>query len=60
MALRNGVPVGVTWKGFCDAMRVLGVKDDDRIACIEFGVRQGAMGRIIREDAPDGIEIRER
>ena len=56
--LRHGVQTGLTWGGFKAAMFVLGVNDEDHLASIEFGVTTGT-GRICRDDAPDGIEIRE-
>ena len=56
--LRRGVQTGLTWAGFKTAMTALGVRDEDHVASIEFGVTAGT-GRICRDDAPDGIEIRE-
>ncbi len=50
---------GVTWRSVKDALAELGVEDDDVIASIEIGVRQFGPGRLVRDDAPDGIEIRE-
>lgn len=58
--IRDGVPVGVTWASFKAAMTILGVEDEDRIASIEFGCKQFGSGRIVRDDAIDGIEVRER
>lgn len=61
LALQDGVPVGVSWGAFKAAMTILGVKDDDRIASIEYGTSHfGGEGRIVRDDASDGIEIREK
>jgi hypothetical protein len=59
LSLRHGVPTGNTWGAIKAAMTVLGVRDDDRIASIEYGVMQFGSGRIVRDDAPDGIEIKE-
>ena len=59
LALREGVPVGNTWASFKAAMAVLGVTDADRVASIEFGVSQLGTSRIVRDDEPDGIVIRE-
>lgn len=56
---QDGVPFGLTWGSIKAAMTVLGVKDDDRIASIEIGVMQAGGGRMVREDAVDGIEVRE-
>ena len=58
---RDGVAtVGQTWASFKAAVeRGLLVRDDDALASIEYGVRQGGSGRLVRDDAPDGIEIRE-
>lgn len=58
--VRNGVPAGVTWGQFKAAMTVLGVQDEDRIASIEYGCKQYGTGSIVRDDAPDGIEVREK
>ena len=59
LELRHGsVHAGLTWAGFKAAMERLGVTDEDHLASIEFGVTAGT-GRICRDDAPDGIEIRE-
>ena len=61
LALREGVPFGTTWGTFKAAMTLLGVHDDDRIASIEMGTSRFVVGtRLVRDDAPDGIEIRER
>ena len=58
--VQHGVPVGVTWRAFKAAMTILGVTDEDRIASIEYGCSHfGGAGRIVRDDAPDWIEIRE-
>ena len=58
--LRGGsVQAGMTWGTFKAAVKALGVADADRIASIEFGCKQYGSGRIVRDDAPDGIEIRE-
>ena len=57
---RHGsVHTGLTWADFKTAMTALGVTDEDHVASIEFGVTAGT-GRICRDDAPDGIEIREK
>lgn len=59
LALREGVPYGVTWGDFKAAMTLLGVKDDDRLASIDVGNSQlNTYSRIMRDDAPDGVEIR--
>lgn len=55
---QRGVPAGLTWGEFQAAMKLLGVKDDERIASIDYGNCNGT-GRLMRDDAPDGIEIRE-
>lgn len=61
LAARTGVSAGVTWGEFKWAMARLGVRDDDRIASIEYGCsRLGGGGVIVRDDADDGIEIREK
>ncbi len=60
LAIRDGVPAGLCWGDFKAAMTLLGVGDEDRVASIEFGCKQLGTGRIVRDDAPDGIEIRER
>lgn len=57
--VREGVPTGLTWGDFKAAMHTLEVEDGDRLASIEFGCKQCGSGRIVRDDAPDGIEIRE-
>ena len=60
LAARTGVSAGVTWGSFKWAMATLGVRDDDRIASIEYGCSQfGGNGIIVRDDADDGVEIRE-
>ena len=56
----DGVPAGLTWGQFKAAMTLLGVADDDRVASIEYGCAQCGTGKLVRDDAPDGIEIRER
>jgi hypothetical protein len=56
--LQRGVPCGLTWGDFKAAMQLLGVKDDERIASIDYGCGTGT-GRLIRDDAPDGVEVRE-
>lgn len=59
LARRQGVPFGVTWGAFKAAMTLLGVTDDDRIASIEVGTSQCQVDtKLVRDDAPDGIEIR--
>lgn len=58
--LRNGVPAGLTWGDFQAAMKLLGVKDTDRLASVEYGCGQFGSGCITRDDANDGIEIREK
>ena len=55
-----GVQAGTTWGSFKRAMAQLGVDDDDRLASVEFGCKQGGSGHLLRDDAVDGIEIRER
>lgn len=50
---------GLTWGMFKVAMRELGIQDSDRVASIEYGVKFGGSGHILREDASDGIEVRE-
>jgi len=55
----QGVPAGLTWGQFKAAMVLLDVKDSDRLASIEYGCAQTGTGRVVRDDAPDGIEIRE-
>lgn len=55
---QRGVPCGLTWGDFQAAMRLLGIRDDDRIASIDYGCGTGT-GRLLRDDATDGIEIRE-
>ncbi len=50
---------GVTWGSVKAAIAGLGVEDDDVIAAIEIGVMQAGSGRLVRDDEPDGIEIRE-
>ena len=60
LTARTGVSAGTTWGSFRWAMAVLGVRDDDRIASIEYGCsRLGGNGIIVRDDADDGVEIRE-
>lgn len=59
LALREGVPYGLTWGDLKHALELLGVTDGDRIASIELGCKSCGSGRIVRDDAPDGIEIRE-
>lgn len=49
---------GLTWGQFQQAMRELGIQDGDRVASIEYGIRFGS-GHLVREDAADGIEVRE-
>lgn len=57
---RNGVACGLTWGAFKQAMAQLGVTDDDLLASIEYGTSHlGGNGRIYRDDAVDGVEIRE-
>lgn len=56
---QDGISAGLTWREFQAAMTLLGVGPEDRIASIEFGCTQFGTGRLMREDAPDGIEIRE-
>lgn len=55
---QRGVPCGLTWGDFKAAMVLLGVQDEDRIASIDYGCSSGT-GRLLRDDAPDGIEVRE-
>lgn len=55
---QRGVPCGLTWGEFQAAMKLLGVQDSDRLASIDYGCGTGT-GRLLREDAGDGIEIRE-
>lgn len=60
LAARTGVQAGVTWGSFKWAMAQLGVRDTDTLASIEYGCSQfGGNGVIVRDDAADGIEIRE-
>ena len=59
MHVREGVPVGNTWGAFKAAMLILGVQDEDRIASLEYGISVFGLGRIQREDAAEGVEIRE-
>jgi hypothetical protein len=60
LAARTGVSAGTTWGSFKWAMAVLGVRDDDTLASIDYGTaRLGGNGTIVREDADDGIEIKE-
>ena len=59
LVLQEGVPAGVTWGAFKAAMDTLGVDDADFLASIEYGCKQYGSGRIVRDDAPFGIEIRE-
>ena len=52
--------VGLTWASFKAAVEEgLCVRDDDTLASIEYGVRKAGVGRLVRDDAADGIEIRE-
>ena len=55
----RGVSAGLTWGDFQSAMAQLGVQATDGLASIDYGCGSGGTGRIVREDAPDGIEIRE-
>ena len=57
---RAGVPAGLTWRDFKAAMARLEVEDEDRIAMIDYGTHALNGGRLVRDDAPDGIEIRGR
>lgn len=60
LAAHEGVACGLTWGSFKWAMAQLGVRDDDALASIEYGVsRLGGNGKLYRDDAEDGIEIRE-
>lgn len=52
-------PVGSTWGSFKSAVEALGVRDDDTLACIEYGVRYAGSSYIVRDEDEDGIEVRE-
>lgn len=56
---RMGVPAGLTWGDFKEAMRHLGVSDDMPMASIEYGVSRYGNGRLTIDTASDGVEIRE-
>lgn len=56
---RSGVPAGLTFGDFISAMRQLGVTDATPLASIEYGCGQFGNGRLTRDDASDGVEIRE-
>ena len=61
LQVREGVGAGVTWRDFMLAMTRLGVKPDDWVASIEYGVAQGGTNVLTRdEDEHGGIEIREK
>ena len=56
---RGGVPAGMTWASFRAAMEQLGVRDDDYLGSIEYGVMQGGSGYLVRDDENGLVEIRE-
>ena len=58
---RGGVPAGMTWGSFQAAMEQLGVKADDYIGSIEYGVAMSGTGYLVRsdDDAIGLVDIRE-
>ena len=58
-AIERGLWAGVTWGDFKRAIEGLGVRDDDRLASIEYGVAMNGRGVIVRDDDDMGVEIRE-
>jgi hypothetical protein len=59
LVARRGVPAGLTYGDFKEAMRQLGVTDDMPLASIEYGCSRYGNGRLTLDTASDGVEIRE-
>lgn len=58
---RRGVPAGQTVGDFIAALYQLGLSDSDPLSSVEYGIAQGGMGLLIREQDEHGNnEIRER
>ena len=59
--LRNGrAYAGFTWGEFQRAMEAFGVRSDDKLASIEFGISQMGSGWLTFDRDEDGaVEIRE-
>lgn len=57
---RQGVAAGSTFGEFLAACRRMGIRDEDKLASIEFGVSAYGNGWITRDDDIDGISVREK
>jgi hypothetical protein len=55
--LARAVNAGETWGEFVAAVERLGVRPDDLVTSIEFGVAHGGSRCIVRQFGDDGIEI---
>lgn len=52
--------VGLTWGSFKAAVEEgLGIRDDDLLASVEYGIKAWRSGHLVRDTEIDGIEIRE-
>jgi hypothetical protein len=60
VAIGEPVGVGHTVGHFIEALRRLGLRDEDTLASIEYGTSQMGHGRIVAEFNDDGhVEVRE-
>lgn len=55
----RGFDAGTTFGDFVEAVKRAGIRDNDPLGSIEYGVSQTPTGRIVVDHTDDGIEIRE-
>lgn len=60
LAARTGVRAGCTWGDFTRAVEGLGVRENDQLASIEYGVAQDGNGLLLMDTDDAGcVDIRE-